>query len=311
VRRRIWLAVPIGLALVATLTGVTTGYHRMDTDEAIYRTTLHSMRRGQGYYPAMRDGIVYWNKVEPGAVTAIRPPTLFLFLRVFPEGAHRWLVGFVYFGVLLAAWKLGGGRWYEGLIACVLAELWLVSGAPYYFLHQEVWGLPFLMFGALALRNGSDRQAALLVAGATVIRELFAPALLIGLILRRRKPWLVALAAVGILGAVHYHLASQVLSATGTQAPLTGQRPRTLEWIFSALTISGDWWGWVLGGAVLLAGLAAMVRLRDDPAVGLLLPFALLMLAATVYTLRFYWCLAFAPAVAAMVPGIRSPSSYP
>src|SRR4029079_5755235 len=122
----------------------------------------------------------------------------------------RWVVGLVYLGMLLAAWRLGrpfGAI--GGPLACALVGAWVLGFSYVLFLHSELWGAPFFLAGALAVRRGDDRGGAALMVTATVVRELFGLGLLLGLVFgRRRRPWLVGLGAVGVLFAVHALLAS-------------------------------------------------------------------------------------------------------
>src|SRR5213593_1771219 len=101
------VALSVAIALVATISGLRTGYAKQDVDEAVYRNTLLSMRQGEGYYPAMRDALVLKENRPPRSVRAIRPPTTFLLLRWFPPASWRWIAGLAYVGVLLGAWRLG------------------------------------------------------------------------------------------------------------------------------------------------------------------------------------------------------------
>src|SRR2546423_537877 len=130
----------VALALVAVFAGLHTGNKVLDTDEDVYQRTLRSMRSGEGYYPAMRDALIVKEKARPSSVRAIRPPTLFLFLRWFPERSWRWLVGLIYLAVLLAIARLGEpyGR-YGSIVATTAGGVWMIGASSYLYLHAELW----------------------------------------------------------------------------------------------------------------------------------------------------------------------------
>ena len=164
------------LAVAATAEGVKEGNTLRDTDEIVFQTTLHDMQGGRGYYPSMRDALIVKEHQPPTEIRAIRPPTLFLLLRPLPERSWRLVVGLIYLVVLLGAWRLGRpfGR-YGGTLAAIGGGIWLLAFANFLYLHAELWGLPFLIWGAVALRSDDgDVRAAVLLALAVCFRELFA-----------------------------------------------------------------------------------------------------------------------------------------
>ena len=292
------------LAIVATALGVHTGYSTVDVDEVVYRNTLVAMRDGAGYYPAMRDALVDKEGTPPSQIRSVRPPALYLALARFPEPAWRYLAGAAYLAILMLAWRLGRPlHRLGGPIAVFLSGMWVLGAAQYLFLHAELWGLPFLLAGALALRNRRWGLAALAVAVAAVLREIYVLPLLFGLALvPRRRPWVVAVIVVGALGAVHAGLAADILDPNGREAAFgkSGLGPR---YILSALSPSDQPLGWLLGalGGV-LGGLGLHRWWKDDPAVRLVLPFAAVMVPLTVLLGREYWGLAFGPAVMCFAP---------
>jgi hypothetical protein len=293
-----------GLTLLAVLEGFRTGYRVIDLDEAVYRNTLVSMRAGEGYYQAMRDAVEVKEGGPPRSIRAIRPPTMFLFLRWFPEGSWRWLSGGVFFGILLATWHLGRPYGpFGGAMACALAALWVLAASSFLFLHAEVWGLPLFLAGILAFRRRNDPAAATLVAAATTVRELYGLGLVIGLLFaRRRRPWIVAILVIAGLTALHALLARSGLTPTGREVPL-GNEPITLSFILRALSPGSRPAAWPFGLIGLGCGIAGLVRRRvADPAARLLLPFVAIMAVATVAATRVYWALTWGPAIAAFVP---------
>ena len=134
------------VAVAALVSGLRTGWSRVDVDERVYVQTLREMRAGASYYDAMRDALVTKEGAPPRSVRAIRPPTMFLLLRPFPEVAWRWLAGASIAVSLWLLWRLGRPYGpYGGVAAVVLGGLWLLGAAPLLFLHAELWGLPFAL----------------------------------------------------------------------------------------------------------------------------------------------------------------------
>lgn len=297
---RIAVVAALCLALVTTIFGVRTGYRIVDVDEVVFRNTLVAMRDGAGYYPAMRDALVKKEGAPPSQIRSVRPPALYLALSRFPEGSWRWLAGAAYLAVLLLAWRLGRPLHpYGGPIAVFLAGMWMLGASEVLFLHAELWGLPFVLAGALALRNSRWALAALALAVAAVVREIYVLPLLIGLVVApRRRAWVAAVAVAGALLAVHAGLAADILDPQGREAAF-GKSGLSVRYILSALSPSDQPLGWVLG---VVGGVLGAVGLRrrwgGDPAARLLLPFAAAMVPLTVLLGREYWGLTFGPAVA-------------
>ena len=299
--------IAVALAFVAVFAGLRTGNKVLDTDEAVYQRTLRSMRSGEGYFPAMRDALIVKEKARPTSVRAIRPPTLFLFLRWFPEGSWRWLVGLVYLAVLLSMARLGEpyGR-YGAIVATLAGGIWMIGASSYLYLHAELWGLPFFLAGLLAVRRDDDVRAPALFAAATLIRELYGVGLLVGLVMsKRRRPWLLATAIVIALAGVHVWLAHSVLSPSGREVGL-GNEPITIHSILRFLSPGDRSVAFALGIIMLAAGFAGIARNLRDRAAALLLPFGAIMLVAGVVATRAYWNLTYGPAVSAFVAAALS-----
>lgn len=301
---RVAVVVAVCLTAVATILGIRTGYHTVDVDELVYRNTLVAMQHGESYYPAMRDALVTKEGAPPSQIRSVRPPTLYLFLARFPPTSWRYLAGAAYLAILLLAWRLGRPlHAYGGPIAVLLSGMWVLGAAPFLFLHTELWGLPLLMAGALALRHQRWALAALAVAAAAILREIYVLPLLVGLVVvPRRRAWVVAVAVVAALGFLHAGLARDAISAGGREAAF-GKSGLSPTYILSALSPADRPVGWLLGIAGDVLGfLGLRRRWSDDAAARLVLPFAAAMVPLTVFLGREYWGLAFGPVVACFAP---------
>jgi hypothetical protein len=145
-----------------------------------------------------------------------------------------------------------------------------------------------------------------------VVREIFVLPLLIGLVVTgRRRSLAVAAAVVASLALVHADLARDILSADGKEAPF-GKSGLGIRYILSAISPSGQPFGWLLGVAGTVLGLIGLRRRwSDDLAARLLLPFAAVMIPLTGFLGRVYWDLSFGPALACFVPaGLQAMSAY-
>ena len=185
----------------------------------------------------------------------------------------------------------------------MIAFVWLAPASPYLFLHAELWGLPFFLAGLWNARQGRDGAAAALIGGAALVRELFAPALLIGLIVRRRREWFYA--NLGFIGAmlIHMILASRVLLASGSDPELSNV-PISPALIFQVIGPGTTALSVIVGMVVLGLGIPGLFRHArlDDASARMLLPFALVLVAAGIVATRIYWSLTWGPALAAFVP---------
>lgn len=294
----------LAFASVAVVSGLQTGYSRMDVDERVYHDTLLHMRAGESYYPAMRDALVRDKNERPTALRSLRPPTLFLLLRPLPPSSWRWVVGLVYLAIALLAWRLG--RFFGALggpVAVALAGIWLFGFTDVLFLHSEVWGLPFFMAGVVALRRQRDAEAAAWMTAATLFRELFALGLLLGFVLRRRRAWLVAVAVVGVALLVHALLARAALSPTGHDAGF-GNEHRTLAFLLALVSPARERAAYAFGVMAAILGIAGGVRSRrSDPAAHLVVTYSVTLIVLSAYATRAYWSAAWAPLLASYVPG--------
>ena len=308
------IAMALLLALVAVLAGVRTGNKVLDTDEAVYQRTLREMRHGVGYYKAMSDALVVKEGARPTSVRAIRPPTMFVVLRWFPESSWRWIVGLVYLAVLLAMARLGESFGELGpMIAVVLGGIWMIGASSYLYLHAELWGLPFFLAGLVALRRGHEKAAAILMGVAGIVRELYVLAIVVALFLsKRRGIWLVAGASLAGLFGLHYWLAHAFLSRTGHEVSL-GNEPITLHSVLRFLSPGDRPFAFALGIAMLALGFAGIARNIRDRAARLVLPYAIVLLVAGIVATRSYWNLTYGPAVSTFVPGLffRAGSPFP
>ena len=293
-------ALAVVFGLIAGMVGLRAPSDVRDVDQDLYIRILERMRTGEDYYEATQAALVD-NRNEPASsVRAIRPPTLFLVLRWIPPDAWRWVViavfvAAIYFGSLLAA----RDRSLAMVLAGAFVALWMITSASYLYLHSELWGVPFVLAAAYAVRRGHDGWAAGAVAGAASLRELFIGLLVVGLVVSRtRRPWIVASVVVAALGAVHVGLASNVLDPSGGQTALGN--PLSLGWIVEMLTPGSRLSAWPLGVMLTaLGGFAFAVRFRHDPAARLLAPFVTVMLLASIGLGRSYWSLTYGPALAA------------
>jgi hypothetical protein len=286
-----------GLAVVI---GLRTDPHLQDVDEAVYSQTVVAMQHGDGYYPAMRAALVTKEGVPPSEIRAVRPPTVYLALAQLPQPAWRWAVGAVYLAILLLAWRLGrGAGTLGGPLAVALTGLWVICAASFLYLHAELWGVPFLLAGVLALRNKKWAAAAALLAGAALIRELYAVAFVVGFVCAQERKWWWRIGTVSAaLGALHVSLASSILASAGTQTPF-GTDHLTWQYVLNALSPTDHPIGWfvgLVGGGLGMCGLMALRR--EDRGARTLLVSTLVMVPLAVFVGRNYWALTFGPALA-------------
>jgi hypothetical protein len=294
---------------LAVAFGVRAGYKELDIDELVYRETLVAMHHGAGYYHAMGRALTQKEGTPPSQVRSVRPPTLFLMLYRLPPRSWRWVVGLVYLATLLLAWRLARPftAW-GGPLAVVLAGMWLLGAAPLLFLHSELWAVPLVLAGALALRNGRWAAAALLLGAAVLFRETYAVPFLAGLLwTRQRRPFLVVLGLLAVLAGVHTWLAQAALSPHGRE-PAFGASGLSANYVLSAVSPADRPLAWVVGLAGGLLGLAgSAARWSEDRAARLVLCSGVVLAPATILVGREYWGLTFGVALACFVPaGVQS-----
>lgn len=284
--------------------GLHVGNHQRDVDEVVYQRTLASMTHGQGYYPSMRSALTQKEHAPPSEIRSIRPPTLFLALYRIPAAAQRWAVGLVFLAALGLAWRIGRPlASYGGPIAVALTGAWLVGASPMLYLHSELWGLPLLLGGVLAMRDERWGTAALCLAAAALLRETYAIAFLAGLVWTKdRRWWWPTMVGLAVFAGVHAQLASSVLARRGLETPF-GASGLGLRYVLTAIGPGDQPLAWALGiagGALGLWGLTA--QWRHDRGARTLLTFAVAMYPATILVGRTYWGLAFGAAVAGFAP---------
>ncbi len=295
-RDRVAVAVGLLFVALALVVGLRTGSQVSDVDEALYRRAHHEMRAGAGYYRAEYDAMVAKEGAGPTSVRAYRLPTLYVALVAVPDGLLRWLVAAPFLVLVLAAWRLGRpyGEW-GGTVAAGLVGFWVLGAAPYLYLHAEIWGGALLLVGLAAMRR-RPRMAALALGGALLVRELFAPAFLLGLFrYRRLRVWWAAVVLLGLVAVVHLHLAAQLLDPNGYQPPLrfTGR-------YLSALSPGDGPLGAIIGVGGGLAGAIGLVLAcrRGDEAARTAVGQVVVLAPATVVLGRTYWAYTWGPALA-------------
>jgi len=271
-----------------------------DVDERVYHDTLESMHAGQGPYEALRDALIEKEGAPPSNPRAYRPPTLWYIQATVPVDALRWAVAAPFTVMLWAAWRIGRphGPW-GGPISVGLVGFWIIGASPLLYLHHEVWGAPLLMAG-LAVVDRRPRLAAVLLGAATAVRELFASAFAVGLVLHRRsRTWWAVAAALAVGAAVHLIVASRYLDPDGVQPALAWDGLQ-LNSIAPAGSASGVAVG-IIGGALGLAGAAILARRGSDSG-RIALVHAALGLLVSITVGREYWGLAWGPAIACYAP---------
>jgi hypothetical protein len=293
----------------ATTTGHDT---HLNIDHAVYLSTVHFMRRGSGYYPAMNRALRAY--IGPAATPrAFRPPTIFLFWQLLPNDRVIWLLLVVLVG--LAAIALGRVvrvRWIAPVIAA-----YLLYNAWNKFTLVELWGCLIVIGAVFAWSHGYRILAVVLGTVAALVRETTVLFLIGGLIAahrskQRRWPWIAGLAISATSFALESHFVSPYLSAHGTESPLlgTGRPPFSIaRWMGFGLPI-GPILGPILWVVACLALLGELPRVRGQrrwsPPHGfdeLLLPYLALPILGVLVT-RDYWGVLVVPftlALSAMV----------
>jgi MYXO-CTERM domain-containing protein len=308
----------IGLAVlaVALIVGIRQDNKGIvDIDQLVYERTLQSMADGDGYYDATVRALAQKDGAPPTQVRSIRPPLLFVGLYSVPENARRPLALVPCAALLLGAAALAGRRAASQRAAVVLTGVWILVSFPTLYLHSELWGAPFLLGAALYVQRDRDAPAAGLLFVATLLRELFALGLLVGLALRpNRRPWALATVAAAVAWLVHAKLASRVVDPAGYDPPLKMEK-NPLHYLSPGDTGAA----WIVGAILLALGAIGAWQRRNDPHVRYLVAVAAPLLVLTPLVGRQYWTLtwcipwavlAATPIVAAIdrVRGSRDPA---
>lgn len=304
---RLAVGLVVVLVALAVAVGMRAGESRPDADELVYRRTLVAMHRGVGYYDAMRTALVRKEGAPPSQLRSVRPPTMFLLLYALPPSSWRWVVGFVFLAVLLIAWRLSRAlATWGGPVGVVLAGIWLLGASSRLYLHSELWGLPFMLGGALAARGNRPILAAGLLAAAVLFRETYAVPFAAGLVFAgdggRRRPFGIAFGVLVVLGTVHAWLAQSALSPHGHENALHNGT-LGLHFVLDAVSPTDDPLGWSVGVAGLVIGAAGFVRRWPaDRAARILAVTTAVLLPATIAVGREYWALTYGVALVCYVP---------
>jgi hypothetical protein len=244
---------------------------RQDTnDQLAYLDTVHEMRDGVGYYPAMEHGLE--REIGPVESTrAFRTPTIFWFWSALPSDRaiwYGWLVVAGLCGLLTMAISRTALTGPAVTILLLLTMQRTTSFAPSgdQWMLVEAWVLPFAL-GTVALwQRGRFAAAAACATAAVLVREttgtLLLGGLLVALLARRgRRPWLVGTGVALAFAVVHRQFVQPHLVAAGhgTEAPffLTGAWDKVLEMV--GYGIPG---GWPVGLVLWIAALTWMERQR-------------------------------------------------
>ncbi|MDQ1401866.1 MAG: hypothetical protein QOG03_182 [Actinomycetota bacterium] len=238
-------------------------------DEVVNRQTVDRMRAGEGYYRAMRDSLQA-NTSLPDSPRAFREPTMFVVWRLLPSAESRW-VAFVL--LALAAGVLTAATASTPLAGPAVALYLLHAARPRdggLWIDQnfltELWSGALVVIALSAWRRGLARITVIMSMVAVAVRELAFPLLIGGLLAsrvrRRRAVWLVAIMATIAGTGLHFVLAAQQTSSSGSQAMLlgTGGPDRLLDLAgvgFPHRTLAGavllalGWWRVSRDGALL------------------------------------------------------------
>lgn len=303
------VALAVLLAGAALQAGLREGFSSGDVDEVVYLRTLWGMQDGQSYYDATREALTQKEGAPPSQLRSVRPPTLYLALEPFPQDAWRWLAGGLFLAILLLAWRLARATSaVAGVVGVVMVGIWMWTASPWLFLHAELWGLPFVLGGLLALRNRRWWLAALLLVMAVGVRELYLVYFLAALVFVPRRRWFVVGGGVlAVAGTVHVALASRILDPDGREADFG--KDAGLRHVLDTLSPSTGPMMWAIGIVVTVVGLVVLVRLARRPGAiepRIALAGAVPLLLAAVTVGRTYWVLTYAPVLAcyaAMVVG--------
>ncbi len=303
-----WLMVVV-FSLLTFAVPLTSG-NEVDVDELVYVQTLESMQEGQGYYPAMRDALIAKEGAPPTQIRSFRTPVVFWLLAMVPSGLWH-LAALVPFaasiGLSVPTAKPFGSR--AALIAVAGVGTMAVAYSNHLYLHAEVWALPSILGGLLALRNNKAYSPWLLAFGLAT-RELYAVLFGVCMVydwLRNssyRRHWLGAGASVSMFGLIHANRAADFVAETGYEAPF-GNEKLNPTFVFSAISPGVGWLSWTLGVAIVVFGAFGLARvIKSDPIAPLVAAHVMLMLPVTLVLGRVYWGYTFVPLLALYVAAV-------
>lgn len=287
----------------------------IDVDEIVYVDTLESMADGEGYYPAMRDALVAKEGEPPTQVRSFRTPLVFWLLSMIPGGLWH-LAASVPFTLSIGLGAQFGKRFGArgSLAAAAGVGVMAVAYSNHLYLHAEVWALPSILAGLLALGN-NKASAPWWFALGVATRELFAALFLICMIYdwlknsHHRRHWLAAAAAVSAFGLVHAFRASKFVAAAGYEAPF-GNEKLNPKFVVSAISPGVGWLSWALGLTMVVLGVIGLTRvIKSDPIAPLVAAHVALMLPITLVLGRVYWGFTFVPLLALYLAAAPTPGS--
>ena len=283
-----------------------------DVDEIVYVDTLVAMHDGADYYPAMRDALVAKEGESPTQVRSFRTPVVFWTLSGVPVSLWRVLAGFAFASsIALGAHLAKPFGPYAPPLAAAGIGLMAISYSQHLYLHAEVWALPWILAGLVALRQ-RGAAAPWLMAFGLAVRELFALLFLFSIVKSwtvdkaQRRWWIAAGALVSAFGAYHGYRASGYVEATGYEASF-GNEKMNLNFLLSAVSPGDSPFSWAIGIVLLGAGTKGLLNVRKtDPIATVVAGHLFLMVPLTLVLGRVYWGFTFVPLLA-----IYAPAAWP
>lgn len=252
-------------------------------DSHLYAEVAHRVRSGVGYYQASTDVLSSpnppWPSGPPSSPLQYRTPFQAYVLAATPDVAWWALDTLAWIMALLAVARLSR----RPTIGVILAGAWTVAASRWGFAtYHEVWGLPFVMWGWVRARGGDWRGAGILLAVASIIRELYAPLILLGVLFHpaSRRYLLRAGVVVAAVYAVHLAVLWPYLSTpelvgvnygglpntfmvmAGLVSPAYGMVPTIVGLTVWAAAVPGMWREKWIGVYVVGAGVATMTASR-------------------------------------------------
>lgn len=202
-------------------------------DHGLFRITVQSMRDGADYYSSFDAALdVVYGPTRAGVTETVRGfrlPTTFFLWHLLPNDQYVWWL----FVGLSGLAGIAASRFLTRPILGVLVVVYLLSigmlvdGGRWtaQFMTTELWAVPPLMGAVLMARRERWWLAAGLALLATLVRELAAPFLVVGLgvaLLGRapRAPWLTAVGLALVAYARHVVLATRFIDPNVVQNPI-------------------------------------------------------------------------------------------